>query len=255
MENENITENIKTENTTAQMSDNSEHSVIEENTSCQNVHGFSNPKLRTMHIMGACLNGIMFIGLVVLYIMFFNSKGSSKHNPNATAPIVSGEGGLTIAYVNTDSLMAKYQYALDLNEEMSQYAKQQENSYKQQITQYQNDYQKYLKEGPDMTLSQQTAKEEELKNRAAKLQTLEAELTMKIQEKTLKESEAMTRCVYNFIRDYNKDNQQFDLILAKSFSSSPILYGNEGMDITNEIIEGLNDEYKAVKAKKEKENK
>ncbi len=248
-------ENINIENTTPQMTQNTEPTIVKENLNCQSTHPFSNAKVRRMHIMGACLNGLMFVGLVVLYILFFNSKGSSKHNPNATAPIVSGEGGLTIAYVNTDSLMAKYQYALDLNEEMTQYAKQQENSYKQQITQYQNDYQKYLKEGPDMTLSQQNAKEEELKSRAAKLQTLEAELTMKIQEKTLKESETMTRCVYNFIREYNKDNQQFDLILAKSFSSSPILYGNEGMDITNEIIEGLNEEYRTIKNKKDKEEK
>ena len=155
--------------------------------------------------------------------------------------------------------MAKYQYAIDLNKELQAYQKQQENNYKQQITQYQNDYQKYLKDGPDMTLSQQRAKEEELKNRMQKLQSLEGELAMKIQEKTLKESEAMTRAVYAFIREYNKDNQQFDLILAKSFSSSPILYGNEGMDITNEIVEGLNKEYKSLKEKpvasKEKEEK
>lgn len=213
---------------------------------------------RHCHSGLAILNVLMLAALIVLYILFFTSKGNSKHNPNATAPIVA-EGQLKIAYVNTDTLMAKYQYAIDLNKELQAYQKQQEANYKQQITQYQNDYQKYLKDGPDMTLSQQRAKEEELKNRMQKLQSLEGELAMKIQEKTLKESEAMTRAVYAFIREYNKDNQQFDLILAKSFSSSPILYGNEGMDITNEIVEGLNKEYKSLKEKpvasKEKEEK
>ena len=117
------------------------------------------------------------------------------------------------------------------------------------MTQFQNDYQKYLKEGPNMTLAQQQAKEKELQARAEKLQGLEGELAMQVQQRTLEESEKMTRAVYAFIREYNAANQQFDLILAKSFSSSPVLYGNEGMDITREIVEGLNEEYRKVKGK------
>lgn len=207
------------------------------------------PKAKRCHGWMGLINVLMLIGLIVLYILFFTSKGDTKHNPNATAPI-TGDGQLKIAYVNTDTLMAKYQYAIDLNNQLKAYQQQQENSYKQQMTQFQNDYQKYLKEGPDMTLSQQRAKEEELQKRMQRLQSLEGELALKIQEKTLKESETMTRAVYAFIREYNKDNQQFDLILAKSFSSSPILYGNEGMDITNEIVEGLNKEYTGLKDNK-----
>ena len=66
----------------------------------------------------------------------------------------------------------------------------------------------------------------------------------------MQESEKMTKAVYAFIREYNAANQQFDLILSRSFSSSPILYGNEGMDITDEIVKGLNEEYAKIKAEK-----
>lgn len=64
----------------------------------------------------------------------------------------------------------------------------------------------------------------------------------------MNESKKMTDAIYNFIREYNLQNQQFDLILARSYTSSPILYGNEGMDITDEIVKGLNEEYEKVKA-------
>lgn len=199
-----------------------------------------------------CVNLLTFVlaaCVVALFVLRFVDKGASKHNPNATPAVVASDGVLKIAYVDTDSLMAQYQYAIDLQKELETYRDSREASYKQQMTQFQNDYQKYLKEGPNMTLAQQQAKEKELQARAEKLQGLEGELAMQVQQRTLEESEKMTRAVYAFIREYNAANQQFDLILAKSFSSSPVLYGNEGMDITKEIVEGLNEEYRKVKGK------
>jgi Skp family chaperone for outer membrane proteins len=56
--------------------------------------------------------------------------------------------------------------------------------------------------------------------------------------------------IFAFVREYNADNQQFDIILRKTFNDSPSLYMNPAMDITDEIIEGLNNEYKEVKAKR-----
>ncbi|MBO7489409.1 MAG: OmpH family outer membrane protein [Bacteroidales bacterium] len=200
------------------------------------------------------INIILLIGLVLLYIFHFTGIGAkggkSLANADAKAPVAVSENGLKIAYVNTDSLMAKYQYALDLDKQLKDFRTAKENSYKQQMTQFQKDYEAYVKGGGEnMTLSQQQAKEKELTERMQRLQNLEGELTQQVAEKTLQESEKMTNAVYNFIREYNAQNQQFDLILAKSFSSSPILYGNEGMDITDEIIKGLNEEYAKVKTK------
>ena len=201
------------------------------------------------------LNCILLAGLVLLYIFHFTGIGAkggkSLANTDAKAPVAVSEGGLKIAYVNTDSLMAKYQYALDLEKQLKDFKAAKEKSYKQQTLQWQKDYQAYVQGGGEkMTLSQQQAKEKELTERQQKLMNLESEYSQQIAEKTLTESEKMTNAVYNFIREYNAANQQFDLIFAKSFSSSPILYGNEGMDITDEIIKGLNEEYAKVKAEK-----
>ena len=60
----------------------------------------------------------------------------------------------------------------------------------------------------------------------------------------------MTKAVYNFIADYNAKHEKYNLILAKSYSNTPVLYGDEGMDITQEILDGLNAEYAQVKKNK-----
>jgi len=202
------------------------------------------------------VNCILLVGLILLYIFHFTGIGAKSHslvNADAKQPVVSGEGGLTIAYINTDTLMAKYQYAIDLQKQLQDFQSAKESSYKQQISQFQKDYEAYIKNGGEnMTLSQQQAKEKELQERSQRLQSLEAQYAQEVAQKTLTESEKMTHAVYNFIRDYNAQNQKFTLILSRSFSSSPILYGDEGMDITDEIVKGLNDEYAKVKADEKK---
>ncbi len=198
-------------------------------------------------------NLVLLVGLVVLYVFHFTgigAKGSSKVNPNATAPVVAEDGQLKIAYVDSDSLLAKYDYAKDLETELKAYQTAQEKSYQQQMTQFQNDYQNYLKTGENMTLSQQQETEAQLKKRADKLATLEQELSAKILQKQMDSNIELLNRIFAFVREYNADNQQFDIILRKTFNDSPSLYMNPAMDITNEIIEGLNKEYKEVKAKK-----
>ena len=203
------------------------------------------------HTCLAVCNILLLIGLIVLYILHFTGTGTpNKVNPNASMPVIPEDGQLKVACVDSDSLLAKYQYAIDLQDELNRYKDAQEKSYQQQMTQFQKDYQNFIQTGENMTLSQQQAKEAELKQRAEKLSTLEAELTQKVLQKQMDSNIELLNRIFAFVREYNADNQQFDIILRKTFNDSPTLYMNPAMDITDEIIEGLNNEYKTVKAKK-----
>lgn len=200
------------------------------------------------------LNIVLLAAVVVLFVLHFKGNGtSSLANPDAK-PAPAQKGALKIAYVNTDTLNAKYEYIQDLEKELKAYTTAKENSYKQQMTSFQNDYQNFLKTGDQLTLTQQQAKEAELKKCAERLSGLEQELTLQIAKKQADDQEKMVKAVYAFIREYNAANQKFNLILAKSGASSPVLYGDEEMNITDEIINGLNEEYRNLK-KNEKEAK
>ena len=216
---------------------------------CEDTH--TNCRKGHCHTCLTILNILLLIGLIVLYILHFTGTGSpSKVNPNASMPVIPEDGQLKVACVDSDTLLAKYQYAIDLQEELNKYKEAQEKSYQQQMAQFQKDYQNFLQTGENMTLSQQQAKEAELKQRAEKLSTLEADLTNKILQKQMDSNIELLNRIFAFVREYNADNQQFDIILRKTFNDSPTLYMNPAMDITDEIIEGLNNEYKTVKAKK-----
>ena len=227
-----------------------QHETPEPQPCCDNSHK-DNCRKGHCHTCLTILNIQLLIGLVVLYILHFTGTGTpSKVNPNASMPVIPEDGQLKVACVDSDSLLAKYQYAIDLQEELNKYKEAQEKSYQQQMTQFQKDYQNFLQTGETMTLKQQQDKEAELKQRAEKLSTLEAELTQKVLQKQMDSNIELLNRIFAFVREYNADNQQFDIILRKTFNDSPTLYMNPAMDITDEIIEGLNNEYKSVKAKK-----
>ncbi|MBQ8703067.1 MAG: OmpH family outer membrane protein [Bacteroidales bacterium] len=184
---------------------------------------------------------ILFAAVLTLTLAACNNS-NNKQNPEATAPVVT-EGGLKVAYIDTDTLLAKYQYAIDLEQQLKDYTEQQRRYGQQQVEAFQKDYNNYLQTGSTMTLTQQQAKEAELKQRAEKMQTLEQELMAKVAEKQATETAKVMNAIYAFVREYNAANQQFDIIYTKQAT----LYINPAMDITNEIVNGLNEEYKNLK--------
>jgi outer membrane protein len=159
-------------------------------------------------------------------------------------------GGLKVAYINTDTIMAKYQMAIDMEAALQTYQKNLQKELEAKVSKFQSDYENYLKNGANLTLTQQKQTEQDLTKRQQELPQLEQKMMLDLQERQASDNKKMLDAVYAFIKDYNKKHQNFDVILSKSYIGSPVLYIDEGMDITNEIIEGLNKEYEEYKKEK-----
>lgn len=204
------------------------------------------------HLTLCIVLALLCLAVIGIYVLHFVGNGSCKvgHKEVSGQTAIANDGSqLRVAYINTDTLMEGYEYARELQKKIEQVSAQQE-SLLQQEQQFQTDYQNFLQTGENMTLTQQQEKEKELKARYEKLARLEkqyAELLPQKQKNLQDELDKMTKAVYNFIADYNAKHDQYNLILAKSYSNTPVLYGDEGMDITQEILEGLNQEYAQVK--------
>jgi outer membrane protein len=73
------------------------------------------------------------------------------------------------------------------------------------------------------------------------LQELQARLENELASETAKFNEALRDSLQNFLKSYNED-KKFDLILSKAGDN--ILMGNKKLDITQDVINGLNKRYK-----------
>ncbi len=199
--------------------------------------------------------GLSIVCSIILFIMVLSD---GKTETKETKEVAKSEkknkslssGGLKVAYINTDTIMAKYQMAIDMEKDLQDYQKRLKNELESKLSKFQSDYENYLKNGANLTLTQQKQTEQDLTKRQQELPQLEQQMMLNLQERQASDNKKMLDAVYAFIKDYNKKHQNFDIILSKSYIGSPVLYIDEGMDITNEIVEGLNKEYEEYKKDK-----
>lgn len=188
---------------------------------------------------------LSLIGVIVVITLFI-FKGNNINNDTSSTPIIQN-GELRIAYVDTDSIMLQYEYAKDLEQGLKSYQKQLESSYESQLRKLQTDFENYQKTGDKLTLTEQRRKEEDLMKRQQELPEVQQKMMSQLQERQVEDNKKLLNSVYAFIKDYNSKNKKFNIILSKSYVSSSVLYADQGLDITKEIIKGLNQEYKDLK--------
>lgn len=196
------------------------------------------------------LAGLSFIGVIIILCMMFFCNGSCKtSDATATAPRTIQKGELKIAYIDTDSIMAHYEYAKDLEKGLKSLQTQLESNYEATGRKLKADYENYMKTGEKLTLTEQKRKEEDLTRRQQEFPMLQQKMMAQLQERQVEDNKKLLNSVYAFIKDYNAKNLKYNVILSRSYISSSVLYADQGLDITKEIVEGLNKEYKEVKGK------
>lgn len=148
-------------------------------------------------------------------------------------------------YVDLDSVLSNYNLAKDYNEEilrmqsnMQNEVKRHENSLQSLATTMQNKLQNngYLSEASLQADQQQLADMQNKAQRAVASLQNNFETTAMLAQKTVNDS------IEAFIYEYNM-KKGYDAIFFKAAT----LYVNPALDITNEVIEGLNARYNKVK--------
>ena len=65
-----------------------------------------------------------------------------------------------------------------------------------------------------------------------------------LEKESLAKSNEVTQTILNFIKEYNSDSK-YDFILTKMGGN--MLYSNEALDITQDVVKGLNEKYSSKK--------
>ena len=166
----------------------------------------------------------IFSALAVAAMMASCNNASPKMDDQ---PAAASSEGLKIAYVEVDSLMTQYDFAKDYSVTLQKKS----NNARNTLTQKGNALQ---------AASVQNA----IQRQQNDLQELQARLENELATETAKFNEALRDSLQNFLKDYNAD-KKFDLILSKAGDN--ILLGASRLDITQDVINGLNKRYKPAK--------
>lgn len=206
------------------------------------------------------LNIVLAIAVAVLYYLHFTSKTACTAENNTTSdstgtakPIVKLPREIKaskIVYVNTDVLNENYQYVKELTAEAKRKQASLESSYQKKAKQFQDRYQELQQKASQGLLSENQQRDAQIEMEKSKgeldqMQEQEQQLMEQLQMENIK----VYKSISEYLTEYNK-HSQYNYVLAYSATTiSPVLVANDSLDITAEILEGLNAQYNARKGK------
>lgn len=199
--------------------------------------------------MNYLMNGLAALAIIVL----FSQCAGKTDNQAATATPAQPTAelaGMKIAYVEIDSLLAKYNFCVDLNEAMVKKSENVRMTLNQKANALAKDKQEFQKKYENNAfLSQDRAQQEY--NRLAKMEQDLQELSNKLQnglvEENNKNSLQFRDSINAFLKEYNKTHK-YNLIFSNTGFDN-LLYADSAFNITKEIVAGLNARYSPVTKK------
>lgn len=173
------------------------------------------------------------------------SEGSSSNSNNGSEVSVAD---LKVAYVLTDSLIAKYDFFMEKSEEIKEKGKKFEGDLNSRARGFEQEVANFEQTASSMTMNQARAKQEELVKKERNLVTYRDNLMQELSADEAKLYSDVYDQVQEFLKEYAEENE-IEMILSYTRGGA-IWYSNGALDITDKVLEGLNKKYSASKTAK-----
>lgn len=186
------------------------------------------------------LNVVLLVAVVVLYVLHFSGGAESKESAESS---VATPSDLSIAYVNSDSLLKNYDFFKELEKQLIDKRDKLNVEYQNRAEGLQKEIANFQSTAGNMTISQARAVEEDLRKKQQNLMMYQEQLGQQLMQEEGKMNAELYDKVSEYLHDYGltKDLQ----IVLTYTKGSGVLYANEGLDITDQILNGLNEAYDA----------
>ena len=192
--------------------------------------------------MNYLMNGLAALAFIVL---FSQCAGKTDNQTSTTPAQVNAElSGMKIAYVEIDSLLAKYNFCIDLNEAMVKKSENVRMTLNQKATalnKEKQDFQKKYENGAFLSPERAQQEYNRLMKMQQDLQVLQNNLSNQLATENQKNSLQLRDSINVFLKEYNK-TKGYNLILSNTGFDN-LLYADSAFNITKEIVDGLNARY------------
>ena len=159
---------------------------------------------------------------------------------NNTVVTEAAQSGLKIAYVDIDSLLSNYKLSVKLNNDMLRKTENAQLTLGEKAKSIQADmadFQKKLENNVFATRERAESEQARIVKRQEEYARLEQRLAGELAAEEQKNSIALRDSINTFMKEYNATHG-YDIILSRIGEN--ILFANEALDITKEVIDGLN---------------
>lgn len=191
---------------------------------------------------------IAFLAKSILFcsaLTIVSCSGNESNNTTVTndSTAISGSA-LNIRYIDGDSVTAHYNLALDFKEASIRTMSKLENAQRAkaaEIQKFGSQIEQKMKSNGYLSEASYNADVQKFNKMQSDAQGYLATLERNAQQELLQQQMQLNDSIDSFIKDYNAKHG-YDAILFKNAG----VYFNPELDITNEVIEGLNARYNRV---------
>ena len=195
---------------------------------------------------------ILFSAIGFLLFMQFSNSDTKVENAENKEVILSNlivnrDSGniINIAYVNSDTVSKYYEYAKKIQKDLSNKRSEAENQIKSKYFAYESLVKEFEKASPIMGDREKMEKAQKIRLLEQEIMQVEQQLSAQVSKEELKLTEGYILKTNDFMQDIGQ-RLGYDYVMSYRVGGA-MLYANPNHDITNEIIELLNQEYESVK--------
>lgn len=189
------------------------------------------------------LNVILAIAVAVLYVLHFTSGGKST---NAAADN-SVPTNLKVVYINEDTVLKYYDFFKVKRDALEAKAKGFDDQLTARQTSLQREVQAYRATAASLTIGQAQTIEQNLQEKGQNLQMYQQSLGQQMADEQAKVADELYDKVHKFLTEYGRQNGY--QVILKYNRGSDILFGGDSLDVTKDVIKGLNESWKAESSK------
>ena len=191
---------------------------------------------------------ILFVLLAVLYFIQFSSSTNTENIPTVEKELAIqplNEGGLNIAFVNSDTVSKYYEFAKKIQKTLTTKRSEAEGQIKSKYFAYESLVQEFEKASPIMGDREKMEKAQKIRLLEQEIMQVEQQLSEQVSRQELELTQSYIVKTNDYMQEIGK-TLGYDYVMSYRVGGA-ILYANERHDITNEIIKLLNKRYESSK--------
>lgn len=186
------------------------------------------------------INGILAIAVIGLYYLQFSGNNPAQKSDSPAM------GDLKLAYINSDSVLKYYDYFKVSRDKLEAKGLQLDKDLKARATSLQGEFESYQRNVNSMTIGQARAVEEDLGKKRQNLQLYQESLSQQMTTEQEKMTKELYDKVTSFLKKYGEQNGL--QIVFKFDVNSDLMFAGDSLDISAEVVKGLNDAYRLEKS-------
>lgn len=192
------------------------------------------------------VNVILIVSVIALFVIVLtDGKGKSGDSGVNNREVALDSG---IVYVNTDSLIIKYEFARQMSEELIKKEESSRTDFNQRARVFQQDmveFQRKVQNNGFLSLERAQSEERRLRQKEQELQELNTRLSNDLMVQQDRMNQQLRDTITNFLDVYCKD-KAFRMVLSNTMGDN-LLYADPELDITDEVVHMLNQRYETSK--------